>query len=176
MARSTWETTIAALALAAGLTAASAPGRPAAPATELKSVAEIIAIEKKMEALYNSPEFPKNPAIIHPYLSPDMTLIDIMKPGRFQGKDTIKHADEVGATFQGKVTFKNLNARANADLGYVEYLQYFVGTDVNGKQFEMNLYTTDIWQKRDGTWKMVHQHVTLPIDQATMVEVMTPKK
>lgn len=174
MARLKLKTAVLAAALIAGLTAASPPGHRAASMEDAKSIAEITAIEKSMEVLYNSPEFPRNPAIVHPYLSPEMTLIDIMKPGRFQGPDTIKHADEVGSTFQGKVTFRNLNVQASGNFGYVEYLQYFVGTDVHGKKFEMNLYTTDIWHKNDGKWLMVHQHVTLPLTQENLVQVMAP--
>lgn len=170
------------IAMTAALIGTSLGGLPqvasAAPAQAAKSdpVAEITALEREMEGLYNSPEFPKNPAIMHRFLSPDMTLIDIMQPGRFQGAATLKHADEVGVSFLGKVTFQNLNVQADANLGYVEYIQYFVGKTPAGQPFEMNLYTTDIWRKVDGKWLMVHQHVTLPMDQATLVQVMAPKK
>lgn len=157
--------------LSAGSANAQAPEKTAAT----DPVAQITALEKEMEALYNSPEFPKNPALVHPYFSPDMTLIDIMEPARFEGAEMWKHADEIGATFQGKVEFRNLKVHATRDMGYVEYIQYFTGTDVNGQPFEMNLYTTDIWQNDNGKWQMVHQHVTLPMDQATMVKVMAPK-
>lgn len=142
---------------------------------ESDPVAEITAIEKEMEALYNSPEFPRNPSIIHPYLSPDMTLIDIMEPTRFQGAEALAHADEIGATFQGKVEFRNINVTATEQMGYVEYIQYFFGTDINGNAFEMPLYTTDIFQKIDGKWKMVHQAVNLPMDMETVQKLMAPK-
>lgn len=55
------------------------------------------------------------------------------------------------------------------DTGYITMMQRLVdGTTEDGKKFQMTYRLTYILSKVDGKWKFIHEHVSLPVDMATM--------
>ena len=141
-------------------------------------VAEIIELENRMEAMYNSEAFGKNPAVALEYFdgSKDVHMFDVMLPGEFVGDEFRKHMIELGNMATGKVKFLNYRVQADEKLAFVSYYQHYVGTTKNGKPFDMMLATTDCWKKIKGKWLIVHEHASLPVDQATFVSMFLPKK
>ena len=47
---------------------------------------------------------------------------------------------------------------------FVSSLQHNYGTDPKGKSFEFMIRVTDCFRKVNGKWKIVHQHVSFPIE------------
>ncbi|WP_313802416.1 YybH family protein [Sphingobium sp.] len=163
---------VGAALMAGGLLGAASPK----PAPQSDPAAEITAAERKMEAIYNSPEYQKDPTIIHPYLSPDMILFDVLEPGVFAGEAAIRRADDIASEYPGgKVAFGDMKVHARGDMGYAAYIQQFTGKDAAGRPFSMKILTTDTWEKTDGRWWIVHQQATVPMDAATLVQLVKPK-
>jgi len=42
-----------------------------------------------------------------------------------------------------------------------------VTAKVNGKPFEMTFRVTDLWRKTHGQWKLIHSHLSVPVDLKT---------
>lgn len=165
--------------LVAGIAAAGmsliggGPGMAADSAKNAASAVEITALEKRYQDILNSPEWPKNPAILHAFFAPGFTMNDIERPGRFE--DGVKHYDDLATMFFGTSEFKDMRVHVNGDLGYVTYVQYFTGRSPKGQPVVANLYLTDVWEKQNGRWLMVHQQATLPLDSAALTSAMMPK-
>lgn len=55
------------------------------------------------------------------------------------------------------------------DSGYITMMQRLMGgTSDDGNKFEMTYRITYILAKVDGKWKFVHEHVSFPVEMATM--------
>ena len=149
------------------------------PAAAAKSdpVAEVTTFEKHMQNVYNSDEFIKNPEMALVYFdSNEAHLYDVMQPGEFSGAEFRKHFIEVGGQFVGKVEFYNMKVHADDKLAFASYTQHFVGKDKAGHAFDMTLLTTDGLKKSTGKWRIVHEHVSMALDDATFMSMFTKKK
>lgn len=141
-------------------------------------VAEITRVERHLEEIFNGPAFVKDPAIALKYFEtgPQVRLFDIMQPGEFRGEDFRKHFIEIGQQFQGKVEFTNLEVVADDHVGFASMTQHFAGKDKEGKPFDMTMRVTDCFHKTGPNWKIVHEHVSLPLDPATFMKLIKAKQ
>ncbi len=58
---------------------------------------------------------------------------------------------------QGQVSFEQLQLRAHGDLGFV--IGFERGSvEIDGKNLEVNVRVTNIFEKSSGEWKVVHHH------------------
>jgi ketosteroid isomerase-like protein len=172
----TWDAQLAMRNAAAGLSLfliATSMAHAAEP-PKGDSVSEITAIEHKLEEIYNSAAFPKDPAIALKYFD-NPRLFDIMQPGEFRGEDFRKHFIEVGQHFQGTVKFNDLEAEADDKIGFASMIQHFAGRDKNGNPFDMTMRVTDCFHKLGGVWKIAHEHVSLALDPAAFMSIIKPK-
>jgi ketosteroid isomerase-like protein len=46
-------------------------------------------------------------------------------------------------------------------------VQRATATTVDGKPFNVTFRSTDVWRKRNGQWKIISVHVSVPIDLKT---------
>jgi ketosteroid isomerase-like protein len=128
------------------------------------------------ERLLNTDEFLRDPAIVLPFFDEkNMRLFDAMEPEQLTGKDFSKHWIDITLAFPTKVTFLRMNIHADDKLAFVSYIQHFVGRQKNGPFFDMRTPTTDCLIKSDGKWRIVHQHASQPVDDATLAAVMVEK-
>jgi ketosteroid isomerase-like protein len=152
----------------------------ALPAIAAKSdpVAEVTKFEMHMQDVYNSEEFIKDPkmALVYWEGGDDVHLFDVMQPGEFAGEAFRKHFIEVGGQFIGKVEFLNMKVHANDGMAFVSMTQHFVGKDKAGHPFDMTLLVTDGLKKTKGKWLVVHEHVSMALDDATFMSMFTKKK
>ena len=150
---------------------------PAARAESDKAAqAEVRKFYADYEKLLNTDEFLKDPAIVFPFFDePNMRLFDAMEPEQLTGKDFSKHWVEVTLAFPTRVTFLRMNIHAHDKLAFVSYIQHFVGRQKDGPPFDMRTPTTDCLVKSDGKWRIVHQHASQPVDDATLAAVMVKK-
>lgn len=146
------------------------------PKSNAAAVAEVTQFERNIEAFDNSPEFARHPESGLKYYAKDVRFFDIMLPVEFRGDQFREHFIAVGKQFEGgKVEFLELEVIAEPDMACATSLQHFVGKTPDGKPYDMTMRVTDFLQKRRGNWIITHEHVSLPLDQATFMSVVAPK-
>jgi ketosteroid isomerase-like protein len=99
----------------------------------------------------------------------DIVVFDIMGPPReYAGPKAIHdHADEFSGWTNFKVDFLELKVISDGNLALARSVQHATATTPDGKPFDMTLRSTDVWRKRDGQWKVISAHVSVPVDLKT---------
>jgi ketosteroid isomerase-like protein len=67
-----------------------------------------------------------------------------------------------------EIEVRDLVITASETVGFVRSLQHVSGTTKAGTKVNMWVRWTGGFEKRGGVWKIVHEHVSSPIDFATM--------
>ena len=129
--------------------------------------AEVEAIERKLMWLYSN-DLRRHVNEIMEYFddTPEMLQFDVMSPREFKGAAFRKHFNDLVTMFSAniKVDIMDMQTHADNHLAFVSSLQRNCGTDPKGKPFEFTIRVTDCFRKVNGKWKIVHQHVSFPID------------
>jgi ketosteroid isomerase-like protein len=101
--------------------------------------------------------------------SNDVVVFDTMGPPReFVGQKAIHdHADEFSGMKDVKVNFLELQVISDGNLALARSVQHFTGKGPNGKPFDATFRVTDVWRKTNGQWKVIHTHVSVPVDMKT---------
>jgi ketosteroid isomerase-like protein len=101
--------------------------------------------------------------------SGDLVVYDIGTPREYDGQQAVR------ADFQNffdsmknpKVEFVSMHVVTDGKMALANSVQHFIATDKSGKPVDMTFRVTDVWQKQKGDWKIIHTHVSFPIDMAT---------
>jgi ketosteroid isomerase-like protein len=160
-----------ALVAMVGLPAAAAIGAHSANAAEGASKgdpkAEIEAIEQELMKLYSN-GLRNNYKKIMEYFDdgPEMLQYDIMSPREYRGPAFQKHFMDLVKEFESniKVEITDMHIWAHQDMAFAASIQRNYGTDPKGKPFDFTMRVTDCFYKVKGKWKIVHEHVSFPID------------
>ena len=74
------------------------------------------------------------------------------------------------AAFPGPLdgTLTDLEVTVGGDVGYGHSVQRVIFTDKDGKKLEVTFRVTDGYKKVNGQWLISHEHVSLPVDLATL--------
>jgi ketosteroid isomerase-like protein len=137
------------------------------------SQAELKHFYAGLERSFNSDAFLHDPSIALTYFDvPAMRLFDIMLPEEFQGEDFGKHFVAASLDYPEKVQFLEMNIHADGKLAFVSYIQRITGKKKDGPEFDVRVPTTDGLVKSAGHWHIVHEHVSLPVDDATNVALL----
>ena len=101
--------------------------------------------------------------------SNDVVVFDVMGPPReFVGyKAVCNHVGEFSGYKNVKSEFLELQVISDGKLALARSVQHYTAKDQNGKQGEVTYRQTDVWRKTNGQWKLIHQHVSYPIDVKT---------
>jgi ketosteroid isomerase-like protein len=99
----------------------------------------------------------------------DIAVFDMMGPPReYAGHKAIHdHVDEFSGWTNPKVDFLELKVISDGNLALARSVQHFTATTADGKPFEVTFRATDVWRKRDGQWKLINSHVSVPVDLKT---------
>ncbi len=99
----------------------------------------------------------------------DLVVYDLMTPREFDGRDAVRADFQNGfsAFKNAKVEFINLHVVSDGKLGVAESVQHMTATDNSGKPIDMIFRVTDVWRKEKGGWKIIHSHISLPVDMAS---------
>jgi len=99
----------------------------------------------------------------------DVVVFDVMGPPReFAGHKAVHdHADEFSGIKDEKVDFLELQVVSDGKLALARSVQHFTGKGADGKPFDSTFRVTDVWRKTNGQWKLVHTHVSVPVDMKT---------
>ncbi|KAH8886618.1 hypothetical protein GQ53DRAFT_875275 [Thozetella sp. PMI_491] len=99
----------------------------------------------------------------------DYSMWDLM--GTLRRSKLEPHYDHItpylGHTKQG---FKDVEIMAiTTECGYYTALQNVAGTAADGTPYDFTFRSTSIVRKVEGSWKLVHEHYSFPVDMATKV-------
>jgi ketosteroid isomerase-like protein len=128
-------------------------------------VQEIYELEKNVEAMFNK-EFLTNPGeIVHRHYSKndDVSFIDILSPGQYFGKDVLNWWEWIGSQFVGDLWLRNMRIYARENTGFVYMNQVYQG-DHGGEKFLWVMRQTDVVEKQDGEWRIMHTHLSFAGD------------
>jgi ketosteroid isomerase-like protein len=100
----------------------------------------------------------------------DVTVFDMSGPPReYTGQKAIRTDFE--NAFAGlkdlKVTFVELKVETDGKFGYARSVQHFTAKTSDGKPVDMTFRQTDVLKKENGEWKIIHQHISVPVDMKT---------
>jgi uncharacterized protein (TIGR02246 family) len=110
-------------------------------------------------------------ALIKLYVPGDsLVVFDVIPPRQYVGSEAYrKDFKEFFATFNGpiKLEVSDFQVKARGGMGWARNIQHVTGRDVNGKKIDLTVRVTDVYEKIDGRWLVVHEHVSVPVDVAT---------
>jgi ketosteroid isomerase-like protein len=133
-----------------------------APAARADDKQEISDLEHKIATVTTGDEAMK-------YYDSEYVLFDVMGPPReFAGQKALHdHNDEFSGYKDVKVDFLELQVISDGKLALARSVQHYAAKDQNGKPIESTFRQTDVWRKTNGQWKLIHTHVSYPIDMKT---------
>jgi len=107
-----------------------------------------------------------------------VVVLDISGPPREHvGQKDVRADVEKG--FAGmkdpKVQFLELKVITDGKLGYARSVQRFTAIGPDGKPVDITFRQTDLLHKVDGQWKILEQHISVPVDLATGKAEMASK-
>ena len=99
----------------------------------------------------------------------DVVLFDIMGPPReFAGQKALHdHMEEFAGFKDVKVDFLELKVISDGKLALARSVQRVTGKGADGKPFDSTFRVTDVWRKTNGQWRLIHVHVSYPVDMKT---------
>jgi ketosteroid isomerase-like protein len=110
-------------------------------------------------------------AIMTAYVADQSLLVfDALPPRQYVGaKAYRKDWQEFLAFFKGPVKCESSELSVVADkmFGYSHTIFHTSGTDTKDKPVDLTMRVTDVYRKIGGTWKIVHEHISFPVDLDT---------
>lgn len=155
--------------LMAGIVGCNPPPPPPPVDTSAADQAAIRALEDKFMAAFNAKDAN---AIMALYSSgDDLVVFDVAPPRQYTGWTAYKKDwEDVFAAYPGPAQFQltDLAVTVGGDVAYGHSIQSGTFTDKNGKKVSMTVRVTDGYKKVNGQWLIAHEHVSIPVDLATM--------
>jgi len=99
--------------------------------------------------------------------APNMVSFDLNPPLQYSGIENKRRAwQKFFDTYPGPVTYKvsDLNVTADGDLAFAHSLNHVKGTLANGHISDIWVRWTACFQRINGVWLVVHDHVSVPAD------------
>lgn len=166
--------------LAAGVAAAqpgpaAAGAKPAASTAGPSDKAQIMALEKAFNDAFSA----KNVTLIMSnYARDGLFVFDVTPPRQHVGwADYKKDWEDLFAANPGPVRseIKDLSVTVVGPVAYSHFVQDGHFTTKSGVKTELVVRVTDVYRKMGGKWKIVQEHVSVPVDLATMKPDMMSK-
>ena len=138
-------------------------GAVANAAGNAKAEQEIKDVENKIIAATSSDEVMKY------YDQEVIDLYDFVPPLQYKGATAV-HGDLdnfFNNAKDAKGNFVELVVVTDGKMGMARSIQHFTWKDKDGKAQEATLRVTDVLHKVGGQWKVIHSHVSVPVDPKT---------
>jgi ketosteroid isomerase-like protein len=107
-------------------------------------------------------------AIMACYMSdPAMNVFDVSPPRQYTGSEAYKKDwQDLFAAFPGPLdgTLSDLDIATGGDIAYGHSIQHASFTDKD----ELTVRVTDGYKRVNGQWLIAHEHVSIPVDLATL--------
>jgi ketosteroid isomerase-like protein len=148
-------------ALLAGLSGAAA----AAPVSDQ---AQIRALEDRFAAAFRAKDVDRIMGVYAPGTA--LFVFDVVPPRQYAGALAYRKdwSDLLGA-FTGpvKVEISDLVIDTAGSVGWSHSIQHVSGQGANGQPVDMTVRVTDVYRKEAGSWRIVQEHVSVPVDITT---------
>jgi ketosteroid isomerase-like protein len=130
--------------------------------------AQIRALESRFAASFNAKDVN---SIMKAYV-PDNRLVvfDVVPPRQYVGAEAYrKDWEGFLSGLKGPVKFDitDLYVLTDGPLGYSHSIQHVQGTDAKDQPIDLTVRVTDVYRKIKGSWLIVHEHVSVPVDLNT---------
>lgn len=156
---------------AAPTTPAAAPAKPAGPSDK----AQIEALERNFEVAFNAKNVDR---VMSNYARDGLFVFDVSPPREHVGcADYKKDWEDLFGIYSGPVTNKisELSITVVGSVAYGHSIQDGHFTLKDGTATELVVRVTDVYRKIGGKWKIVLEHVSVPVDLGTMKPDMLSK-
>ena len=129
--------------------------------------ADVAAIKAAEEILATEIDIDK----VMPLYADNATVLDLFAPGVFRGKAEIRagFGPQLGAIKSMIKTTPEMTVATNGTFGCAVSQVAYQTVMKDGRSFAMNVRNLDAYKKIDGQWRVVQQHVSFPVDPATLV-------
>src|SRR5690349_20568932 len=129
------------------------------------AAADIRALEDRFVAAFKA----KDVDGIMKVYAPDQTLVvfDVVPPRQYVGAAAYrKDWQTFLGSFDGPITVEltDLDVVADRNLAYSHSIQRVAGTDKQGKKLDLTVRVTDVYKKARGGRRLIHEHVSVPVD------------
>ena len=104
------------------------------------------------------------------YYAPDILTFDILPPLHYQGIEAYRQNFEAWfAAVHGPIDYetRDLRITTGEDVAFCHSLNRVRSTRTTGETTETWVRVTVGFQKIDGSWKITHEHVSVPYDMET---------
>jgi ketosteroid isomerase-like protein len=102
--------------------------------------------------------------------APDIVCYDLLEPLRYRGAEGVrKRAQEWFDGYDGPMGYEILGQQIVAafDVAFSYGLHHVTGTMKDGRKIDMHWRSTQVFQRLDGMWKIMHEHGSVPFDMKT---------
>jgi ketosteroid isomerase-like protein len=155
---------------------AAAPAKPAAAKPAGPSdKAQIEALERSFIAAFNAKDVAK---IMSHYSKRELFVFDVVPPRQYVGWDAYeKDWEELFKAFPGpvKASMADLSVTVAGTVAYGHNIQTSTFAGADGGKTELTVRVSDVYRKVGGRWLIVQEHVSIPVDLATMKPDPTSK-
>lgn len=137
--------------------------------TSAQDQAAIRSLEDRFMAAFNAKDVSAIMALYTP--GDNLVVFDATPPRQYTGWAAYKKDfEDLFAANPGPVDMKlsDLDITVGGNVAYSHSIQSGTFTDKNGKKTAMTVRVTDGYQKVNGGWLISHEHVSVPVDFATM--------
>jgi ketosteroid isomerase-like protein len=99
-----------------------------------------------------------------------LLVFDVVPPRQYVGAEAYRKDWQsfLGAV-KGPVKFEisDLKVEADGPLAWSHSIQHFSGAGANGQPMDLTARVTDVYRKTPNGWRIVHEHVSVPVDLET---------
>jgi len=102
--------------------------------------------------------------------APNVTAFDIVPPLQFKGADAYrKDYSEFFGQFDGpiKVEVPDMQVEVSGNTAFAYGLEHLIGKSTAGAPVDLWLRYTEALKKDGDHWRVVHEHISVPVDMAT---------
>ena len=117
-------------------------------------------LDNWVEALHS-----KNVDAVMSHYAPDIVAFDLAPPLQYKGADIYRQNLEAWfPTFRGPIGYeiRNLSIAASDDVAFCHSFNRITGTRTDTEKTDVWVRATFCCRKIDGTWKIVHEHQSVP--------------
>ena len=121
-------------------------------------------LEKWMRALHA-----KDLGALLALYAPDTIAFDLMPPSQVDANHYRKNFERWFAMMSSPIEYEihDLRIAASGDVAFSHNLGHVTATRANGEKADYWVRATVGFRKRDGQWRVTHDHVSMPIDMET---------
>jgi uncharacterized protein (TIGR02246 family) len=133
-----------------------------------KNEAEIRALYDQWAKAFEARDLNGIMAVYGP--SDAIVAYDVVPPLQFKGAEAYREDyKQFLDQYDGPVhvEYRDMRIMSSGDIGFIHTLERFTGKMKNGQTVDFWLRATSGLQKIDGKWKIVHDHISVPVDFET---------